>query len=86
MGVGAQNNLGGTKFLPEKFVTAIDFCQKKFPNIIYSNGIKIINIGPQMLTAKKVNSLRNKMVLPKNGQINMIAFFKAHFYFSNFGV
>ena len=52
MSVGAQNNLGGTKFLPEKFVTAI-FAQKNFQHIIYSNGIKITNFGPQILTAKK---------------------------------
>ena len=53
MGVGVQNTLGGTKFLPEKFVTATTFCPKKFEHIIYRNGIKITHFRPQMLIARK---------------------------------
>ena len=87
MGVGAQNNLGeAPNFWPKNLSLQLNFAQKNFQHIIYGNGIKITNFGPQMLTAN-VNSLRNKMVLTKNGQINIIAlrvaFFKAHFYFSN---
>ena len=87
--IGAQNNLGGgTKFLPEKFVTAIEFCPKKFSTNYLRNWNKNYQFWTTDANSKKVNSLRNKMVTPKNGQINMtalrVAFFKAHFYFSNF--
>ena len=40
MGIGAQNTLGGTEFLPKKFVTATEFCPKNFQHIIFGNGIK----------------------------------------------
>ena len=77
---------GAPNFCPKNLSLQLNIAQKNFQHIIYGNGIKITNFGPQMLIAK-VKSLRNKMVLPKNGQINRIAlrvaFFKAHFYFSN---
>ena len=83
----SSNQVGGApNFCPKNLSLQLNIAQKNFQHIIYGNGIKITNFGPQMLIAK-VNSLRNKMVLPKNGQINRIAlrvaFFKAHFYFSN---
>ena len=83
----SSNKFGGApNFCPKNLSLQLNFAQKNFQHIIYGNGIKITNFGLQMLIAK-VNSLRNKMVLPKNGQINRIAlrvaFFKAHFYFSN---
>ena len=77
---------GAPNFCPKNLSLQLNIAQKNFQHITYGNGIKITNFGQQMLIAK-VNSLRNKMVLPKNGQLNRtalrVALFKAHFYFSN---
>ena len=54
MGVRAQNNLGGApNFCPKNLSLQLNFAPKNFQHIIYGNGIKITNFGPQMLTAKK---------------------------------
>ena len=54
MGILAQNNLGGHQIVcPKNLSLQLIFAQKNCQHIIYGNGIKITNFGPQMLTVKK---------------------------------
>ena len=48
---------GALNFCPKNLSLQLNFAQKNFQHIIYGNGIKIPNIGPQMLTAKKLASV-----------------------------